>query len=140
MAYCTISDVQGYYKNLEVGASTAVTTAKLQAMIDGHSATIDARIRKLYETPVDAEEALKVLKPLCCKLVVVDLDPILGQAKADDKHPRAALYAKQAEDLLRSIETGATDLEDATKKGSTIAPATSSARATPVFEKDTRQW
>lgn len=140
MAYCTISDVQGYYKDLTIGASTAVTTAKVQALIDGHSATIDAKIRKLYETPVTAEEALKVLKPICCKLVVSDLDPIVGQAKPDDKAPRAKLYADQAAAALQDVATGATDLEDATKKGSTVAPSSSSARATPVFEKDTRQW
>lgn len=148
MAYCTVADIQSRFKNLPIDTGTAIKTAQVQGLIDQYSASIDARIAKMYVVPVDtssATSAAQVLKLVCIYLVVAELEPIVGQTVAKEggnyvKSRDRVLY-DQAEDMLADIETGKLELVDATRKTSnTFVSGNVSASVCAVFKKDRTQW
>lgn len=143
MSYCTTDDVKKRFKSLELSVSSAVKLATVEGWIEDHSEAIDARIGKLFETPVTGPKSLKVLRLICAYFVTADVEDVLVPP-AQGATNRAPSYRKLAEDMLKKIECGETDLEDATRKttafGSGADIATSSAAVDPVFKRGETQW
>lgn len=68
MAYCEQADIEADFKAITFNADTAITPAKLNAIIEEESNYIDARVGLRYVVPVvkaDYPEAFSILKRIC---------------------------------------------------------------------------
>lgn len=113
MPYATVSDVSAYYLNKSFTSNTLVTDTEILSMIDQYSAIIDARLSKNFTVPITDSTDLKILKMLCVKLVVCDVD---GVFRANDKKfDRKRNICKEAETLMEQLLDGTIPLATAQK-------------------------
>jgi len=111
MAYCVKADVLADFKALKVeDTDTAITTAKLNAIIDEETAYIDGCLAVRYVVPITAPaHAMLILKRICVFLVAERVKNILevktgsNQVESDQKQP------------FNSVRTPKNDLDDIAK-------------------------
>lgn len=131
---------------MSIGASTAFTTTKCQALIDTHSARVDGRLAGLFTVPITGTTALLILQGLVSDLVTADaLDLVTeaGSADKDHMHKRAEDLRKRAETELTRIADGEMSLVDADPVGSgsgSFRSYNADNSIEPVFKRATRQW
>lgn len=119
MGYATTDNVQAQYMGIDFSVTGAkITAAEVQSMIDDYSALIDARIGTLYHLPITNTSDLRLLKLVCIKLVVCDIDGIIREKLPDKKLARKRDVCTEASDLLHDLTSGKLNLNSTKIQGS----------------------
>lgn len=153
MAYTDQASIVREIRGLEVSTDTVVTTADLTAWIAETDAYINGRLSNYYSTPIEATEALSIVKTIATFKVAhrVKMKLELTSENSDKKQDVQANLDKQAErmldQVLPKIENGA--LRDPLLKlpGATMlsrspdqAAISSYTSLTPTFTKGGDNW
>lgn len=145
--YCSATDVQNEFKQIDFTASgAAMTTAKVSELIDQERATIHAYIMNRYQVPVasSAADAYSLLKKIHIMLLKDRIKGILEvkEARQETNQSAGASTKSEAYQLLEFIRDGKIDLKGATLASSDEGTASyvSSNSVERVFKKDEDQW
>jgi|GEM_PF-5012482 len=140
--YCTVSDIEGWFPGVTFSTSTKIKLAKVESLIERHSATIDNRLSKAYTVPITGEYSLSVVKEICEYMTIADVNDIVKQGlgkHSDRQNPTD--YRKLAEDKLAAIISGKVELTDANAKESyDFYSYNYSNDVEATIDKDKEQW
>ena len=150
MAYCTIDDIKGEFKNLSFSTTTeqGIALAEVEGFIDQASSMIDAQVSNCWVLPIeDITENLTTLnnlKTACVWLVADRLIPIL-QVKSRNQNvdqsgqDKITYYAK-AKSLLNMLCPVSKTGVDSPVKKETSSDIDYFDDQDSYFERDTVQW
>ncbi len=146
--YATASDVTENMKGVTFGATTAVTTDALAAMISQESAIIEQYISPKYTLPITDASALLVLQKICIDLVVYRVTKVLQPKTAipapDDKVVQDISHSsayREAMKMLKYIMEGTMTLPGEETKSVNFFKSTAvDDDADTEFEAECRQW
>jgi len=104
--YCTSEDVEIYFNSISFTATSAITKAKVDSLIEQRSNYIDAVIGRKYTLPLTESKDLAILKSICTRLVAGDIDETQSFSilKVDQKKGRD--LKKEALEDIQSILDG----------------------------------
>lgn len=120
MAYATASDIASEFKNLEISATTTITTDEVNEFADQISKMIDSYVGKRYLVPLTSGSnpiSFSILKMICIQLVANRVKGILrirtGSEKLDQETRASLPTNNQLKDYLGQIASGDVLLSDA---------------------------
>ena len=73
MAYCTEAQVEGEFKSVDFGASTAVTSDDITRFIEEADAFIDGKIGVRYVVPITGSISLLIIRTIAISLIAAVL-------------------------------------------------------------------
>ena len=127
MAYCEVSDIQKYYlggKKKFTATSDNMDESQILEFINNKSSEIDSFLSDKYDLPITGTNSLLLLKNICEKLVVCDVDGVLQSDTVDQGTPykksRADKYCEQAYKILKKLQDGDMLLTDEESEDSVI--------------------
>ena len=138
--YCTVANVEARIKGIIFATDTVIKRTEVEGFITGNSAVIDSRINTLYSVPVTGTVSLEIVKKICVYLTLAEIMPVIEQGLSKEDITTID-YIGRANDMLEKIESGETDLIDASKRtSSNFYNYNVTNSIEPVVEKDETQW
>lgn len=141
--YCTVAQVQGWFKGVTFSTDTNPTLAKVNEIITRKSVYIDTRLDVVYETPITGANSLLLVQEICEFLVIADVEAIMktGLGRTGDA-TKPVDYRKLGEDKIKRLETSESALGDAVSRSSNEFANYNEDNSVddPVFKKDSTQW
>lgn len=106
--YCSVADVQSRLTNYEITATSSLTTTQVLAFITTISASMDARLRRMYTLPITNTEDLQLLNGICADLTTSELLSalFLTTQQPNGIPESAALAAGPSRRLLVELSVG----------------------------------
>lgn len=146
MAYTESSDIQGEFKSVIFGSTTAVTLTQVNEFIAQEEAAIDAEVGTVYTTPVTAGAGavavMKLISTLMVKARVLDkLYVKTGDQKADQGVDSTELK-ERAQELIKKIINRALLLPGASLISSSggVRSYTADNNKKHTFKRGVDQW
>ena len=155
MAYCVYGDVQKVFFNIDLSATTTVTSTQVTAWIDQHSVLIDSMLKYHYKTPLTGIESLLILKILCTYLAAAEVFSVMERSKEKNFKIDDIAYDKflmeKGKDILDKIKKDSIMLSDTdllspasktymTENADTSTVIDEDESFEPVFRKNKQQW
>jgi predicted metal-dependent hydrolase len=105
MAYTTEDKIKAMFRNIDIGANTAVTTTEVATFIEEADAYIDSKLYDYYETPVTGTESLKILSVISTYFVAHRIKTILelNKQNSDKNQEVQTNLQKIAEKMLNDL-------------------------------------
>lgn len=148
MAYASVNEVVGDFKNLDVTKNTLVSKADIERFIAEADALINSYVGMRYVVPITADTSSVTLMRLYSITLVADrIKKILEVRQttntAANQDVRGAFSTRDVIAALKAIKEGELLLSGATlvtgASGYFYSDNAANAR-TPVFKKDDEQW
>ena len=102
-SYCSVADVQMYFANTVFGENSAISSAKVSALIANTSALVNTSLNGVYELPVTAETDLAALKGIVAKYVAGEIDDIQTPVATSDGVAKKRTLKKEAQQELDNL-------------------------------------
>ena len=145
MGYATSAQCTGEFKDLTVGASTAISSTDVTGFIADADAEINTILSVKYQTPITGTEALIVMKMVEVWLVkqrIQDILSVKSGVPAAEQGADGKGYRQMALELLKKLTNGTAKLTDATLATSAdgVKSYTSQEDTANVFDVSINQW
>ena len=152
MTYASTADIQAELKNLNVSATSAVTSAAISDFLDQSESLINMHVGKRYVTPITATESVLVLRKIEIDFVVYRVSKILDlkksvpipDARVIQDITEGSAYRDSMKTLM-AIRDNKMDLPGETLINNSSALSsfhteTGNSGIVPLFEKGVQQW
>lgn len=149
MPYSSVAQIQGEFRSLSIGSSTAITTAETEEFIAEADALIDSKVGLRYLVPISSVNSPKsflIMRMISRKLVsyrIKDILEVKGSAEPQTNQVvRGDLSRKDLLQMLEDIAKGKMILEDATVASTSQGLSSFAVEncEEQFFKKNTDQW